>query len=293
MERTLMMLRGSNMKGMFRLTLDNGVYTASASVPDLQAKDGVYGVYVFYSEDMFEKVGELKAGEMQASFKAHGTAKAAGVAQNHAVFSMTGENGDFDWERAKSMFYLKNIANADKPRVPGGNSYEFMRNQGIPVIPDPPAGQRVELRPPPREEVYVAREPEYIQSELDNIKLENINNEDAGEEEELIQRAREAFDQANMEACDQCPLRAKKTAVHPFSKQYKEFEWEKTEYPGLKGYWHYITGRMYVDGRLAKIAIGVPGDYALNPPSWLYGFDTYAFADDGEARGYWILFEEA
>lgn len=307
--RTMMMLKGGDLKGTLRFLQENGIVHVSVSIPGLQESNKLYSVYIFYDEEKYDKIGQLKSGEMQAKFPNRGDIKAAGVVLDTegGIFAMTGEAEDFNWEHAKSIFYLKsralqntapayskdteentdeNIFNAIYPLTDDTEYPEDIHkvtedssdasDYKVPIVQEIPEVDDLAYRPP------------------SNADTENsVNETEEPGDESIIGRPRCEYENPQAEACAQCPIHAKKTVVYPFSKQYREFEWEKTEYPGLKGYWHYITGKLYVNGVLRKIAIGVPGDYALNPPSWLYGFDTYAFADDGEARGYWILFEDA
>ena len=58
----------------------------------------------------------------------------------------------------------------------------------------------------------------------------------------------------------------------------------------MSGNWHYISGEIYRNGVLTAYATGVPGEYALAPPRWLTGFQTYLSAQAG-AKGYWLMFE--
>ena len=310
-----MMLKGNGLKGTMRLIQDNGRLNASVLVPDLQGSNKPHPVYVFYNEEKAEKIGVLKAGDLQASLQPKGTIKAAGIMEDTEGMQliMTGETEDFDWDHAKSMLYFKNQGSI-KTALPEPEA-SIQENKTVPfeigdnqTEPEPNIFPINDIFPLTEEPEYSPKEDEFIENLLkESGYLEestenppqaaeevNMNAENATEtENEFLRKARQPFELPQEQVCEQCPIHAKKTIVRPFSKQYLEFEWEKTEYPGLKGYWHYITGRLYVDGVLQKIAIGVPGDYAINPPSWLYGFDTYAFADGGDARGYWILFEDA
>lgn len=310
-----MMLKGDNLKGTLRFLQENGMVHVSVSVPGLQENNQHYSVYIFFNEEKYEKIGQLESGETQAKLPNKGEIKAAGVIQDTegGIFIMTGETEDFNWDHAKSVFYLKsrtqvkeaangeneeNKANDDifKDTYPLTDDIVYPEeivkiednldasDLNVPIVQEAPQENDIpdNTYQPYEEAVNTEKETENSREEIAEA-----------EEDSIVQRVRSEYENMQSEVCAECPIHAKKTIVYPFSKQYREFEWEKTEYPGLKGYWHYITGRLYVNGVLRKIAIGVPGDYALNPPSWLYGFDTYAFADDGEARGYWILFEDA
>lgn len=311
--RTMMMLKGNNLKGTLRFLQENGMVHISVSIPGLQESEKLYSVYIFYNEDKYEKIGQLKAGEIQEKLPNKGIVKAAGIVQDTegGIFTMTGEAEDFNWDHAKSIFYLKSKVRQESPRAlynedlkdTGENIFNdvyplYTEEEQIGKMEDNPKANNYN-RPIVQEihennDIFDYAPQSYEKTENKTNEPESINEEtSATEDESIIRRTRYEYENTQSEACAECPIHAKKTIIYPFSKQYRDFEWEKTEYPGLKGYWHYITGRLYVNGVLRKIAIGVPGDYALNPPSWLYGFDTYAFADGGEARGYWILFEDA
>lgn len=301
--RTLMMLQGAGLKGMLRMMRENNMVTASVMVSGIPEGRDEYSVYLFYDEENFEKLGVLLKGELQHTLPLKGAVRAAGVirGQDAASLIMTGETGDFDWDRAKSIFYIKNQP-MPKPveKTEPRPQKETMNTPEIKPLKEPMNSlDRVYEEIVAAPDLHITPDFLYEEPGYEQPKNEYTGNEirpevmAAEEEEEMLQRARFAFEQAHQEACDQCPLHAKKSIIQPFARQYPDYEWEKTEFPGLKGYWHYITGRQYINGTLNKIAIGVPGDYAMNPPSWLYGFNTYAFADGGEAKGYWLLFEDA
>jgi hypothetical protein len=319
--RTLMMLSGDGAKGTLRLNMENGGLRAAVAITGLP-KDGDYGIYLFTDEEKGILAGQLKNGEWQGFMNLRQDVRACGIVRNDKgaeVVVMTGETGDFDWGRAKSAMYLK------RSRAPRARM-EFPAPEPVPVkvpenvyaapapVPEPePAGSQPEEAPERAgqeeapapfeaqentlEGVYdMATQSQAFTSSLEFQEPEKFLDavkESSDEEEGLFQRAREAFEESKEDACENCPLTVRKSPIKPFEKQYMDYAWEKTEYPGLQGYWHYITGKQYENGVLKKIAIGVPGDYALNPPNWLYGFNTYAYADEGDVKGYWLLFEDA
>jgi len=78
--------------------------------------------------------------------------------------------------------------------------------------------------------------------------------------------------------------------INPFMSYFPNSEWVKTQYQGQRGYWHYLSGKIY-DGQILKYkAIAVPGEYAVTPPSWLEGFNKYYTSNIPTASGYWIMF---
>lgn len=86
-----------------------------------------------------------------------------------------------------------------------------------------------------------------------------------------------------------CIQRAEKS-VQPFPKIFPSSKWVKVEYPSFPGRGHYLSGEIFQGERCAAKALAVPGRYALNPPAWLKGFETYL--EDSNAQGYWLLFQD-
>ncbi len=274
------MLKGKDIKGILRLCEEKGGFKASVNAPGINTDEN-HNVYLFYDEEKSEKLGELINGETRGRFEKSEIA-AACVTKNGEEgesFVMTGETGNFDWEKAKSIFYMKKQAKKGvfTAAAPDEETLRSVSDDTAKQIP----------LPDNLEQVY-----EETAGKIENIKeFPEYYIED---EKNALKPAQYAFEKnTGNEVCAACPLHVKKSEIRPFSNRYQEYVWEKTEFPGLRGCWHYITGRCFEDGKLKKTAIGVPGEYALKPPSWLYGFDTYEFADEGEARGYWMLFEEA
>lgn len=64
----------------------------------------------------------------------------------------------------------------------------------------------------------------------------------------------------------------------------------KVEYPSFPGRGYYLSGEIFQGEKCAAKALAVPGRYALNPPAWLKGFETYL--EDVSAQGYWLLFQD-
>ena len=94
------------------------------------------------------------------------------------------------------------------------------------------------------------------------------------------------------EADDECPHGIRQGHIDPFPGLFPGSEWVKISYPGPAGWWHYIFGRARVDGCDADV-IGVPGEYSMAPPVWLDGFSTWIRCASGDARGYWLMFQDA
>lgn len=84
-----------------------------------------------------------------------------------------------------------------------------------------------------------------------------------------------------------CIQRSEKS-VQPFPKIFPTSKWVKVEYPSFPGRGYYLSGEIFQGEKCAAKALAVPGRYALNPPAWLKGFETYL--EDASAQGYWLLF---
>lgn len=90
---------------------------------------------------------------------------------------------------------------------------------------------------------------------------------------------------------DPCPHGIRQDRIDPFPGSFPGSEWTKISYPGPAGWWHYILGRAFIDGRETDV-IGVPGEYGMTPPVWLDGFSTWMRCLSGDARGYWLMFQD-
>lgn len=94
------------------------------------------------------------------------------------------------------------------------------------------------------------------------------------------------------EPASECPQGIRQAHVDPFPGLFPGSEWVKISYPGPAGWWHYVFGRARVNGCDADV-IGVPGEYSMAPPVWLDGFSTWVRCASGDARGYWLMFQDA
>ncbi|MGI5848596.1 MAG: hypothetical protein ACOX8Q_00760 [Christensenellales bacterium] len=93
--------------------------------------------------------------------------------------------------------------------------------------------------------------------------------------------------------CDTCPHVVKQDKINPFPSVFPNSEWIKISYPGPTGWWHYISGKIYKGSTVVAKALGVPGEYGMAPPIWLEGFGSYLRCVTGDARGYWLMFQDA
>lgn len=149
------------------------------------------------------------------------------------------------------------------------------------AAPAPPAGDRppdVYAAPPPQEK------PPAFEQDLSGIAVDDFLAEPAENE------ARKGFEE---EGCDACPHAVRENNINPFPSVFPNSEWVKISYPGPTGWWHYISGKIYKGGVLAAKVLGVPGEYGMAPPIWLEGFGTYLRCFTGDARGYWLMFQDA
>jgi hypothetical protein len=87
-------------------------------------------------------------------------------------------------------------------------------------------------------------------------------------------------------------IQAEEQVVSPFSHVFGESVWHRVEYPYLKGHKFYLIGEIFNKGDLSATVLAVPGEYALNPPPWLQGFNLYLNSDDG-IEGYWVYMRDA
>lgn len=94
------------------------------------------------------------------------------------------------------------------------------------------------------------------------------------------------------DTCDRCAHVARRDKINPFPSLFPKSEWIKISYPGPAGWWHYISGKIFSEGKVAK-AIGVPGEYDVTPPIWLEGFGTFLRCNLPDAHGYWLMFQDA
>jgi hypothetical protein len=81
-----------------------------------------------------------------------------------------------------------------------------------------------------------------------------------------------------------------KEAINPFKSVFSDSKWIKNQYHGRNGYWHYLSGKIYKNGKIKYKAIAVPGEYSILPPSWLEGFNKYYVSEMPIASGYWVMF---
>ena len=90
-----------------------------------------------------------------------------------------------------------------------------------------------------------------------------------------------------------CPGGIRQSPVDPFPGVFPGSEWVKISLPWSYGMVAlYIWSDPRVNGYDADV-VGVPGDYSMAPPAWLDGFSTYVRCSSGDARGYWLMFQDA
>lgn len=90
-----------------------------------------------------------------------------------------------------------------------------------------------------------------------------------------------------------CPHVTRQIKINPFPSVFPTSAWVKISYPGPTGWWHYISGTIYKNNEVAAKVLGVPGEYGMAPPIWLEGFGTYMRCVGDDAKGYWLMFQDA
>lgn len=131
------------------------------------------------------------------------------------------------------------------------------------------------------------QEPQPLPQESESDRADSINNNEPVESEP----AKPVAQTAAQESAETCSGGMRQSHIDPFPGMFPGSEWVKVSYPGPTGWWHYISGRARVNGCDTDV-IGVPGDYSMAPPVWLDGFSTYVRCTSGDARGYWLMFQD-
>ena len=127
----------------------------------------------------------------------------------------------------------------------------------------------------------------YTPPDIDN----NNDMKQQSAEQNIQQNADENPEEQNI--CDACPHVIKQDKINPFPAVFPHSEWVKISYPGPTGWWHYISGKILKNGTVVAKVLGVPGEFGMAPPIWLEGFGTYMRCVTGDARGYWLMFQDA
>jgi len=170
--------------------------------------------------------------------------------------------------------------------------YRFAHAQPVPSPPEP---LPVEPEPAPEEETKVPESVEISENaDPQELPVEIVpeSDEELQEGTPALPQKNEAPQQPSREPEEPCPGGIRQSPVDPFPGVFPGSEWVKISYPGPTGWWHYIFGRARVNGYDADV-VGVPGDYSMAPPAWLDGFSTYVRCSSGDARGYWLMFQDA
>lgn len=185
-------------------------------------------------------------------------------------------SGGSDWPsliaRFRAARSAQNASVSDRPFIAsGGFNLDDIKaaNVDLPTIEVPD----IKLEDP---EYFDTADPE---KELTSSEQQNT----------LKEKTQPGFEETG---CDECP-QPHQSEIVPFPSIFPNSEWIKISYPGPAGWWHYISGSIYKGGALAAKALGVPGEYGMAPPVWLEGFGTYLRCFTGEARGYWLMFQDA
>jgi hypothetical protein len=130
----------------------------------------------------------------------------------------------------------------------------------------------------------------------ESICDENVNIKSPENEEDIKAEkpasAPEKTEGIEENGCNACPFIENRENINPFPDIFPNSEWVKISYPGPSGLWHYLSGKIFKNGTVAAMAIGVPGEYGITPPVWLEGFNTYLRTPAGGANGYWLMFQD-
>ena len=273
-QRRLLMLRPTDnfpgCKNGTALRLQTEKIGVSASLSTACLKDDAYDIYLLLYSGDFSLVGQVKGGTLCTEVPNITLEDVAGAAIVHTenglpVFCLVSTG--MDWQDAAVRFKIVHMPNNDHNAA------------SLPELPAPPAES-------PFSEGF-EKEPIHPMPSLANETPERT-------------APSEPPSQNEKRLCDACPQTARQRRIDPFPSVFPGGEWIKVSYPGPTGWWHYITGTVDCtaaqgtseNGRTARV-IGVPGDYGMSPPVWLEGFSTYLYSAADDARGYWLLFQDA
>ncbi len=287
---------------------------------------GEADVVLFFDENTFIRLPGT-AGE--ATVENAGAVCAAALVKGRE-FLMTGRRCSFDWRRAKTGFAMKTAPKVGMP-LRGEKFYEPLCetvDRETPTLNElmhkiiqeekkkqhilPAEGKPVvETREVYRKESQKQEKPveKEILEEIRQMEA-SIFKEAAGEKTEILQMPiREPREETppQKEAQTNTPdavgpsqtlrtqscIRPEEAVASPFSHLFENSVWRKIKYPYIKGRKHYLVGEIFrEDKELLAVAVAVPGEYALKPPAWLKGFNTYLNSDDGFG-GYWVYIRNA
>lgn len=286
LKRSLMLLRPYGIRtetgkigGTLKLQASAGGISLSLKTDCLSQAD--YFLYLFLASGKELYAGDVTDGVLNTLLTGvplENISGAAVVQRNRANFDFVLRSTGPDWQTLISRF---RAAHNPQPAV-------WPAAEAAPRVQA--ANQTIRREP---EAVAYEHIPEINKTEnevsIDNI--ENIKNMvQEGFEEQETMSISPGVEETE---CDGCPHALRETKVNPFPTVFPNSEWVKISYPGPAGWWHYISGKIYKGGIVTAKALGVPGEYGMAPPIWLEGFGTYMRCVTGDARGYWLMFQDA
>jgi hypothetical protein len=263
-KRTVMLLRSSSGSNGGTLKVQSfkegvSVYFRNESLPE-----GSFGLYLFLSsgrEIRDTYAGEIKGREFYSTLYGVSIDNIKGA----AVISMDPDGAASfvlkstgpEWAKIIERFKISKQAAQQKPR-PESKNYE--------------TGASTSYK-----------------------KDEEIAVNTVSKKEELPDEAPPVIKEDGLEenGCGACPHIERQEDLNPFPNTFPNSEWVKISYPGPAGWWHYISGKVYMGSTVAAKVLGVPGEYNMSPPVWLEGFGTYLRSSGVEASGYWLMFQDA
>lgn len=271
--------------GTLRLeTIPQGV---SLSMKTECLKSGEYSVYLFLEDGKERFAGNIADGSLFATLydvRLENILGAAVVYSKNGSHSFCLKSTGMDWPSAISRFRITHAVK--KKPVPG--TFQPISQQEKKAESQPPSDiEKITLKDV---EEKAAQEAQLEKEALESLNEEShqMYTEDGGEPKQTVDAQENTH-----EFCDSCPHVIKQDKINPFPTVFPNSEWVKISYPGPTGWWHYISGTIYKDSTVVAKVLGVPGEYGMAPPIWLEGFGTYMRCVTEDARGYWLMFQDA
>ncbi len=303
-KRTLMLLRPFGIKteagkigGTLKLQSSAGGITLSLKTDCLS--EGDHCLYLFPANGREFFAGSVADGVLNTSLSGvvlENISGAAVVRRNRANYDFILRSTGPDWPSLIERFRITRItqpAEVTAEAEPHAKAeYESSREADIAMAGAVPPGEK---------------ETETLDENLKDIvnkmydrhddeeRLPGAEEQDEGEPSWGTEEQNEKEHTPGIEeaGCVACPHALRESKVNPFPSVFPQSEWVKISYPGPAGWWHYISGKIYKGGVVAAEALGVPGEYGMTPPIWLEGFGTYLRCTAEDARGYWLMFQDA
>lgn len=269
------------------LRLENTPQGVSLSMKTECLKSGEYSVYLFMKDGKERFAGNIADGSLFATLydvRLENILGAAVVHSKNGSHSFCLKSTGMDWPSAIAQFRM---AHAAKKGSVSGSFQPIAQPE-----------KKVEDRPPADIEKITLKDVE--EKAAQEAKLEKEVVESLNEEAQHMYAPDEAEPKQaddpqknTQEFCDSCPHVIRQDKINPFPTVFPNSEWVKISYPGPTGWWHYISGTIYKDSTVVAKVLGVPGEYGMAPPIWLEGFGTYMRCVTEDARGYWLMFQDA